>query len=160
MKTILTAILCFAAALCTGNAQAEPAATIAAHGSDATWLFIETADGMQFDGTVLTLNGVAPAMVMFTDRPHRNAEAVPLQAFVEAWTKGGDKSFRADPPNAGVTTLVDGKFQVATVELSEPSLDGTTLTFNAKALEGTVPGAGGQTSVFIDGGCSVWNPAC
>jgi hypothetical protein len=146
--------------ICAGGAYAEPAATIAAHGSDATWLFIQTADSMTFEGAILKLAGVSPSVVMFTDRPHRNAEAVSVQAFVDAWAKGGDESFRADPPNAGVTTLVDGKFRVATVELSDPRLDGSTLTFAVKPLEGTVPNAGGQTSVFIDGGCSPWDPRC
>jgi hypothetical protein len=159
MRIKLSAIL-FCTTVFASSAYAEPAGTIAAHGSDATWLFIQTADGMTFDGTSLKLSGVSPSMVMFADRPHRNAEAVPLQAFVDAWAKGGDEGFRADPPNAGVTTLVDGKFQVATVELSDPKLDGSTLTFGAKPLEGTVPNTGGQTSLFIDGGCSPWDPRC
>lgn len=141
-------------------ALAEPADTIAALDKDASWLFIETADAMQFDGKVLTLSGVDSTVLMFTDRPHRVADSAPLAAFVDAWTKGGDDSFRADPPNAGLTTLVDGKFQVVTVELSEPRLEGSTLSFNAKALEGAVPPSGGQTSIFIDGGCSPWDPRC
>jgi hypothetical protein len=141
-------------------AFADPAATIAAVNKDANWLFIETADAMQFDGKVLTLSGADPAVVMFADRPHRVADSAPVAAFVDDWMKGGDDSFRANPPNAGITTLVDGKFQLVTVVLSEPRLEGSTLSFNAKVLEGVIPPSGGQTSVFIDGGCSPWDPRC
>jgi hypothetical protein len=79
---------------------------------------------------------------------------MPVAAFVGAWTTGGAKSFRADPPNAGLTTFVDGKFKLATVELSTPRLDGTTVTYAVRILSGTVPPAGGETSLFIDGGCN------
>jgi len=48
---------------------------------------------------------------------------------------------------------VDGKLQTATVELKQPSLNGTTLTFQARVLEGTPPTSGGTTSVFIDMSC-------
>jgi len=64
----------------------------------------------------------------------------------------------ADPPNAGLTSIVDGKLQIATVELKQPHLDGTTLTFQARVVEGTPPASGGATSVFIDGGCNIGNP--
>jgi hypothetical protein len=132
-------------------AAADPAETRNAVGNDASWLFIQTADALRFDGKAITLTGIDPAVVMFTDRPHRAAESIALATFVEAWSSGGDKTFRADPPNAGLTTLVDGKFQLATVELTEPRLDGTTLTYGVRVLEGTLPQAGGETSLFIDG---------
>jgi hypothetical protein len=56
----------------------------------------------------------------------------------------------ADPPNAGLTSIVDGKLQTATVS--------TTLTFQARVLEGTPPTSGGTSSIFIDSGCNMGNP--
>src|SRR2546426_206943 len=103
MKNALFAVGLIAPLL-AAPALAEPRDTIAALDKDADWLFIETAAAMQFDGKVLTLSGVDPAVLMFTDRPHRVADSAPLARFVEDWTKGGDDSFRRKPPNAGITT--------------------------------------------------------
>ena len=147
------------AALLAGPALAEPAETAKAAGKDASWLFIQTAQQVQFDGKMLTLKNVNPSVVMFTDRPARMAEAIPTATFLKGWDKGGKNSFKSDPPNAGLTTLVDGKLQTATVELSQPQLDGTTLTYQARVLEGTPPQAGGPSSLFIDG-CTWWDPRC
>jgi hypothetical protein len=96
--------------------------------------------------------------VMFTDRPKRAAEAIPTATFVKDWGIKGKNSFVANPPNAGLTSIVDGKLQTATVELKQPHLDGKTLTFQARAIEGTPPTTGGTSSIFIDGGCNMGNP--
>ena len=150
----------FGLVLSGGAAFAGPADTVARMGQDTEWLFISAAEALQFDGATVTLTGVDPTMVMFADRPQRQADTVPLKDLVDAWTKGDDKSFQNDPPNAGITVWVDGKFQVATVEMSEPVYDGETLRFKAKVLEGDLPQAGYETSIFIDGGCSPWDPRC
>ena len=140
-------------ALLAGPALADPAETAKAAGKDASWLVIQTAPQMQFDGKTLTLKNINPSVVMFTDRPARMAEALPTAAFVAGWDKGGTKSLKADPPNAALTSIVDGKLQTATVELSEPRLDGTTLTFKVRVIEGAVPAVGKATSLFIDPYC-------
>ena len=152
--------LTFALTLSLNAAVAGPADTVARMGQDTEWLFISAAEALQFDGTTVGLTDVDPTVVMFTERPHRLADTIPLKDFVDAWTKGDDKSFQNDPPNAGITVWVDGKFHVATVEMSEPSYDGETLRFKAKVLEGDLPQAGYETSIFIDGGCSPWDPRC
>ena len=140
-------------ALLAGPALADPAETAKAAGKDASWLVIQTAPEVQFDGTTLTLKNINPSVVMFTDRPARMAEAIPTATFLTSWNKGGANSFQSKPPNAALTSIVDGKLQTATVELSEPRLDGTTLTFKARVIEGTVPAAGKATSLFIDSVC-------
>ena len=138
--------------LLSGPVLADPAETAKAVGKDARWLFIQTAQKVQFDGKTLTLSGVNPSVVMFTDRPKRAAEAIPTATFIKDWGTKGKNSFMADPPNAGLTSIVDGKLQTAIVELKQPHLDGTTLTFQARVLDGTPPASGGTSSVFIDGG--------
>ena len=134
-------------------ALSEQADTVQAAGKDANWLVIQTAQSAKFDGTTLTLSGVNPSSIIFTDRPARAAESMQTSTFVASWDKGGAKSFKSDPPNAALTSIVDGKLQTATVELSEPRLDGTTLTFKIRVIEGAVPPAGGTTSLFIDDVC-------
>ena len=133
-------------------AMADPAETAKAAGKDASWLVIQTASEVQFDGKTITLKNVDPSVVMFTDRPARMAEAIATATFVASWDKGA-KSFKSDPPNAALTSIVDGKLQSATVELSDPILDGTTLTFKVRVIEGAVPAAGKTVSLFIDRIC-------
>jgi hypothetical protein len=140
--------------LLSGPVLADPAATAKAAGKDASWLFIQTAESAQFDGKTLTLKNINPSVVMFTDRPARAAEAIPTAAFLASWDKGGAKSFQSDPPNAGLTMLVDGKLQTATVELKLPHLEGTTLTYAVRVLKGTLPPTGSTGSLFIDGRCN------
>jgi hypothetical protein len=141
--------------LLANPACADPTETAKAAGKDASWLFILTAQKVQFDGKTLTLSGVSPSVVMFTDRPKRAAEAFPTATFLKSWDAGGKGSFQSDPPNAGLTSIVDGKLQTATVELTKPHHDGTTLTYQVRVLEGTPPALGATTSMFIDGcGCA------
>ena len=141
------------AVLFAGCALAEPADTAKATGKDASWLFVQTAQGAKFDGKTLTLIGINPLVVMFTDRPVRMAETIAITNFIKDWGNGGKNSFVADPPNAVLTSVVDGKLQTATVELTLPHLEGTTLIYQARVLQGNPPVAGGATSVFIDDHC-------
>ena len=141
------------AVLLVGPAMGEPAETAKAAGKDANWLVIQTAQSTRFDGTTLTLSGVNPSTILFTDHPARAAESMQTSTFMASWDKDGAKSFRSDPPNAALTSIIDGKLQTATVELSKPRLDGTTLTFKIRVIEGAVPPVGGMTSLFIDDVC-------
>ncbi|MGO1077068.1 hypothetical protein [Inquilinus sp. CA228] len=151
LKIASAAVL--AAALLAGPAFADPTETANAAGKDASWLLIQTAQKVQFDGKTLTLSGINPSVVMFTDRPARVAEAIPTATVIKDWGIKGKNSFVADPPNAVLTSIVDGKLQTSTVELTKPTLDGTTLTYQAKVLEGTPPASGGTSSLFIDQFC-------
>jgi hypothetical protein len=61
-------------------------------------LFVQSAEGVVFEGETLTLKGVSPAVVFFSDRPQRSAGHVDLPGFLKAWNEGTD-SFAEDPPN-------------------------------------------------------------
>ncbi|MBX3029435.1 MAG: hypothetical protein KF809_04710 [Chloroflexi bacterium] len=125
-----------------------------------SWLYIQTAESATFDGTTLTLGNASPTVVAFTDRPERTVRPGPLTDLVAHWGDG-ENSFAADPPQAGLTSIVDGGLQTAVVELSEPQLDGTTLTYQVRVLEGDVPETGGQSSLVIDSGCNPYGrPGC
>ena len=72
-----------------------------------------------------------------------------LTAFVPFWSEGKD-SFESDPPNADIS-IVDGKtLKQTVVELQDPALDGNTLTYTVKILQGDMPVAGTDVAVFID----------
>ena len=64
-------------AILSSPAWADPIETAQTAGKDARWLFIQTAQKVTFDGKTLTLSGVSPSVVMFTDRPKRAAETIP-----------------------------------------------------------------------------------
>jgi len=64
----------------------------------------------------------------FTDRPQRAAGTFDMAALVSIWDAEG---FRVDPPNAAVVVTVDGAQRQHIVELSDPRIDGTTVSFTA-----------------------------
>lgn len=117
----------------------------------ADFLFVQSAKSMSFDPATnkLTLENVSPVTVFFTDRPERIAGNMKTTAFVPFWSEGED-SFKSDPPNADIS-IVDGKtLKQTVVELQDPALDGNTLTYTVKILQGDMPAAGTDVAVFID----------
>ncbi|MGE3872461.1 MAG: hypothetical protein AB7F74_05840 [Parvibaculaceae bacterium] len=117
----------------------------------ADFLFVQTAKAMSFDKAAnkLTLEGVSPITVMFTDRPKRIASHMLTTGFVPFWSKGKD-SFLSDPPNADVSILEGNKLQQVIVTLMDPALQGDNLSYTVKILQGDMPAKGADVSVFID----------
>lgn len=107
-------------------------------GSEPSWLFSQTADAGTFstdaDGvSTLTLIDVDPGVIGFTDRPDRDTAVIAVERFVEAWPT----MFADSAPNAVlVEHQPDGESDSFVVELSDPRLDGTTLSFTAEVLDG------------------------
>jgi hypothetical protein len=115
------------------------------------FLFVQSAKGMTFDKATnkLTLTGVSPVTVFFTDRPERIAGNMNTTAFIPFWSVGKD-SFKSNPPNADVSIMENGKLMQIVVELQDPVLAGDNLTYTVKVLQGDVPATGANVSVFID----------
>jgi hypothetical protein len=134
------------ASLKAGLAQAaeEPPKT-------ADFLFVQSSKGMTFEKAAnkLTLTGVSPVTVFFTDRPERIAGNMKTAAFVPFWSKGKD-SFLKDPPNADVSIIEGDKLQQVVVVLQVPELIGDTLGYSVKVLQGDMPAKGADVSMFID----------
>jgi hypothetical protein len=115
-------------------------------------LFVQNAKAVVFDKGTLTLKGVSPMTVFFSDRPVRIAGHFNTKdEFVPLWDEGKD-SFLKDPPNATVSIYEKGRDQLqdVVVKLSKPRLKGEDLTYDIKVIEGKVPKRGGACSVFID----------
>ena len=117
----------------------------------ADFLFVQSAKGMSFDKSAskLTLEGVSPVTVFFSDRPERIAGNMKTTAFVPFWSKGKD-SFLSDPPNADISILEADKLQQIVAVLEAPEMKGDNLTYTVKVLEGEMPAKGADVSVFID----------
>jgi hypothetical protein len=115
-------------------------------------LFVQNAEAVVFGKGTLTLKGVSPMTVFFSDRPVRVAGHFNTKdEFVPLWDEGKD-SFLKDPPNATVSMYEKGREQLTdvVVKLSKPRLAGKDLTYDIKVIEGKVPQKGGACSVFID----------
>jgi hypothetical protein len=114
-------------------------------------LFVQSARRVTSGDGALTLHGLAPATLMFSDRPERIVGHLTAAQFVDGWGHG-ENSFLADPPNAVLSFLAAGEAtpEDIVVTLTNPQLEGEELTYNVDVLEGELPAATGPCSLFID----------
>ncbi len=114
-------------------------------------LFVQTASGFESADSRITLRGVSPSTLYFSDRPRREVGHISSQHFVDIWDDG-ENSFEIDPPNAVVSFLsADGEPpEDAVVVITDPQLEGDSLSYAIDVLEGTMPARSGPVSLFID----------
>jgi hypothetical protein len=113
-------------------------------------LFVQSASGASISNGKLTLTGVAPTTVFFSDRPRRIAGHVATQEMIPLWSEGKD-SFLKDPPNATLSAFTtDGDVVNAVVVLRNPILQGTTMTYDVTVTQGNLPPNVDGASLFID----------
>ncbi len=115
-------------------------------------LFVQTGTSLTSTSGSVTLHGVAPATLYFSDRPKREHGHLTTKRFVGLWNEG-ENSFAVDPPNAVLSFIEDDATAApedAVVVLSSPKIDGDKITYAIKILEGTVPARTGPVSLFID----------
>jgi hypothetical protein len=137
-------------ALTVRTAAATEGREKAGHAAEmADFLFVQNARAIVFADGKLTLKGVSPATVMFSDRPERIAGHMATAKFVPFWSEGKD-SFLKDPPNATLSFLEDETLADVVVELRDPVPSGDDLTYQVTVLEGQVPATAGLASLFID----------
>ena len=97
----------------------------------------------------MTLRGVNPVTIAFSDRPDRFAGHMPTRNFVPMWSEGKD-SFLKDAPNATLSVLDDKNVTSVVVTLRNPKYADGDLTYDVQFLEGAPPPHGGAASLFID----------
>ena len=113
-------------------------------------MFVQSAHEMTFDGERLTLHGLSPATLFFSDRPERVVGHLTPRQFVELWAEG-ENSFADDPPNAVLSFLDEAdSIDDAIFVLQEPRLEGDLITYKIAVLEGSVPSSSRSCSLFID----------
>jgi hypothetical protein len=115
------------------------------------FLFVQNAKGVVFDKGTISLKGVSPATLYFSDRPMRIAGHFTTEEFVQMWGEGKD-SFKSDPPNATLSIFQEDRDKLTdvVVKLSNPRLEGGDLTYHVAIIEGQMPAKGGICSLFID----------
>ncbi|MGZ6225951.1 MAG: hypothetical protein ACXWMH_10665, partial [Syntrophales bacterium] len=111
-------VVCVAVFANAGLAAAQKAQTV-------QLLFVQNARGVIFEKGTITLKGVSPTTLFFSDRPMRIAGHYRTEEFVQMWGEGKD-SFTADPPNATLSIFEKGKDKLldVVVKLSNPELKG------------------------------------
>ena len=114
-------------------------------------LFVQSAHGLTTSNGSVTFHGLAHATLFFSDRPQRVVGHLSSRKFVDQWGEGED-SFAEDPPNAVLSFLEDGDTvpEEVTMTISDPHLDGDTLTYTVDILDGMLPTSSGPCSLFID----------
>jgi hypothetical protein len=125
-------------------------------------LFVQNSTGVAIDkvGRTLTLKGVSPTTLFFSDRPVRIAGHFHTKnEFLPLWTEGKD-SFLKDPPNATLSVFEKGRDDLTdvVVKLQNPRLKGSDLLYTITVLEGRLPKIGGPASLFIDIIGLPWTP--
>ena len=114
-------------------------------------LFVQSAHGLTTSKGSVTFHGLAHATIFFSDRPQRVVGHLSSRKFVDQWGEGED-SFAEDPPNAVLSFLEEGDTvpEEVTMTISDPQLDGDTLTYTVDILDGMLPASSGPCSLFID----------
>jgi hypothetical protein len=147
-RTLLTATSALAATI-----AAKPMLSTADEGPQqkVDFLFVQTAKSLSFNSktNTLSLEGVSPVTLFFSDRPERIAGNMETAVFVPFWAKGKN-SFLSDPPNTDISILEGNKLHQVVAVLQDPALTGDTLSYTVKVLQGEMPAQGALVSVFID----------
>jgi hypothetical protein len=124
-------------------------------------LFVQNSTGVVIDktGRILTLKGLSPTTIYFSDRPVRLAGHYRTAEYLKFWKEGPD-SFLKDPPNATLSVFEKGKDDLVdvVVTLRNPRLKGNDLSYDVKVIEGKLPKAGGPATLFIDIIGMPWTP--
>ena len=115
-------------------------------------MIVVNARAATLQGKKLTLEGVAPAAIVFADRPVRAAGHARIVRLLEEWGTHAPDSFAKTPPNATISVLkkADGSLANMVVTLKAPQLEGDRLSFDVEVLGGTIAGADGPASMFLD----------
>ncbi len=109
-------------------------------------LFVQNAHGFEVaaDGRTLTLKGLSPTTLFFSDRPVRIAGHYLTGEYLQFW-KAGPDSFLKDPPNATLSVFEKGKDELSdvVVTLRNPRVNGNDLSYDITVISGTLPKTSG-----------------
>lgn len=114
-------------------------------------MFVQVARGSYTTDDELTLIGLSPSTLYFSDRPQRVVGHLTTEQFFDLWTEG-DNSFAADPPNAVLSFVDPGddRPEECVVVLTEPQVSEDSISYRYQLLEGSLPKASSACTLFID----------
>ena len=114
-------------------------------------MFVQVAPAAEVVDGRLILKNVGESTLFFSDRPQRVVGHIHTSQLVSVWDDG-ENSFAVDPPNAVLAFVGQGDALPSdvVVEISDPILAGSDLSYAATVLDGTLPSSAGACSLFID----------
>jgi hypothetical protein len=114
-------------------------------------MFVQTASGFRTDDGTMTLPGLTPHTVYFSDRPERIVGHLTTHRFLQWWSEG-EHSFAVDPPNAVLAWGEPGTYapQEAVVIISDPAVTADGLEYHIQTPQGQPP------AISV---CAVYRPA-
>jgi hypothetical protein len=139
-------VLCMAAVIGLLGSVCEAADAPA---SPIEYLFVQSAESVSVTAKQITMAGVSPTTIYFSDRPARISGHMKTSHFMTAWTMGDD-SFELSNPNAALSVFNGDDVVDLVVVLSHPKLTDGTLTYRIRILDGDIPAKKGAGSLFID----------
>lgn len=114
-------------------------------------LFVQNARDVVLNNGRLTLVGVNPITIFFSDRPKRIAGHMSTEDFVLDWQEGtGKESFNTEPPNAALSVFGQDEIVDVVVALKNPRLAGHALVYDIDVLQEDQPIPSGPATLFID----------
>lgn len=148
----LLATAFLAATTVVAQSVPAPATSSAPVADHSAVLFVVNARNAKLASNKLMLEGVSPSAIIFATRPQRSVLHVATPGMVELWKSG---TFAKNPPNAAPSVFEkDGSgISDAVVVLGKANLVGDTLVFDVAVVNGSIAGADGPASMFID---TVW----
>ena len=154
MKHTLLALL-LAAVMLTMAGCAATSKTLSTSSEEPLFMFVQVAEDLKVDEAAKTfrLVDVGQQTVFFSDRPDRIAGHLKMDKYLDEWTeKAGKDNFSANPPNATLSIYEPGQADntLAVVEITDPRIDGSDLIYSYTLIDGSLPGSGGATTLFID----------
>lgn len=114
------------------------------------FLFVQYAKSVTLADGKLTLTGIQPETLYFSDRPDRIVGRESTEKFVEHWWKEGKDSFASNPPNAVLAVMSEPVPLDLVVVLKEPVLEDDSLVYTVEVLDGPDSGEGKASALFID----------
>ena len=143
--------ICLLISACAPGADQDQAAGVQ---DDATemveYLFVQHSESVTLQDGMLTLGGIAPEVLYFSDRPERIVGRESLAEFLDAWDEG-ENSFAVTPPNAVLSVVRDQQSFDLAVVLKDPALtEGGSLVYAVDVLQGPQSGVGSNAALFID----------
>ncbi len=149
---LLLALLALLLATTTQHAHAEgvkgqkPAPAVR---EPLSLLLIQSAGGIEVEGSTLTLKDISPATIFYTDRPKMLQGFLTQDDFVAMWEDGWNR-YAADPPNAALQILEPELLPPIGIELMNARFEGSDLIYEFRPLDGVLPAEAGAATLFID----------
>ena len=124
-------------------------------------MFVQTARGVRTADGAMTLLGLTPHTIYFSDRPERIVGHLTTHRFLQWWSEGDD-SFAVDPPNAVLSWGEPGTDapEEAVVVISDPAITDDGLRYRIETLQGTPPATAGPCVCCLSTRSADRSPRC